>query len=173
MSTNLLHYKHKCCVLISAMKINNQIRSVVTQGIRLKQMNKSDLSKAIGVDRSWVTRFFNGDLKSLTSDNITKLQDALNVKFYSVEGDRISPTARKIAELIEKDERLADMFNSLTLSLEDDHYYDLPHLPTKDLVDFGKEILRASHEDPNKPGKVGKIAITWLAKRLEKIKGSK
>ena len=55
-------------------------------------------------------------------------------------------------------------------SLNDDHYYDLPLIPTKDLVDFGSEIVRAAHEDPDKPGKVGRIAMDWLSNRLKTLK---
>jgi hypothetical protein len=47
----------------------------------------------------------------------------------------------------------------------------LSYRPTKDLVDYGKEIMRASREDPDKPGKVHRIAVMWLAERLRKLEG--
>lgn len=154
------------------MKITNSVRSLVAQGLREKKMNQSELAKIIGVDRSWMTRFFqtSGGLKTMTDDIRWKLQDALSIKFHTDSKAEPSALSRQIDAAIEKDARLGSACELLLSSLSDDHYYDLPLIPTKDLMDFGKEIVRASHEYPDKPGKVGNIALTWLAARLEKLK---
>jgi len=154
------------------MKITNSTRSLVAQGLRENKMNQADLAKKLGLDRSWTTRFFktSGGLKSISDDLRWKIEDILAIKFFKVDESESSALARQIDAAIEKDARIGNACELLLSSLNDDHYYDLPLIPTKDLVDFGKTIVRVSHEDPDKPGKVGKIAMTWLAERLAKLK---
>lgn len=151
------------------MKITNDARSIVAQALRDKKMSQAALAKKLDVGRSWVTKFFNGSLKSLSDDHFFALQETLGVRLVTVSGDQ-NPLASKLASQIQKDPKVGQAFSEILAVMTDDHYYDLPMLPTKDLVDFGKEILRASHEDPGKPGKVGKIALTWLADRLQTLK---
>lgn len=145
----------------------------MAQALRDQQLTQADLAKKIGVNRSWATRFFreSDGMKTLDDDLRWKIEDFLGIKFFSaVENNPASALARKLDKVMEKDPRLSESIALLIASLEDDHYHEIPHLPTKDLVDFGKAIMRAAHADPDKPGKVGKIAITWLAERLQKLK---
>lgn len=154
------------------MEITNDTRSLVAKGLRDKKMNQAELAKKLGVDRSWTTRFFqtNGGLKTVSDDLMWKMQDALGIKFYENSQGESFELSRQIAAAIEKDARLGSAFEMLLRSINDDHYYDLPLIPTKDLVDFGKEIMRVAIQDSEKPGKVGKIALVWLADRLQKLK---
>lgn len=135
-------------------------------------MNQAELAKKIGVDRSWATRFFQseGGLKTISTDLRWKIEDALDIKILTYTEEEPSGLATQINAAIEKDQRIGAACELLLSSLEDDHYYDLPLLPTKDLVDFGKAIVKAVNENPDKPGKVGNIALSWLSNRMAKLK---
>lgn len=155
------------------MEITNATRALVTQALRDKDLKQSDLTKKIGVNRSWATRFFRekGGMKTLDDDLRWKIEDFLGIKFFSaVPQSSSSELAIRFDAALEKDPRLADSMALLLSSIEDDHYFDLPFIPTKDLVEFGKEIMKAAHEDPDKPGKVGRIAVEWLSGKLAELK---
>lgn len=155
------------------MKINDQIIASITQALRRKSMNKATLAEKMGNGRSWSTKLLNGTLKRLSDDQADLLEEILDVQFFNLkEEDSLPPMVRILGERVKKDPALADFITSLVQYSEGALYHEIPFLPTKDLVNFGKEITRAAHEDPDKPGKVGKIAINFLSDTLKKIKAS-
>lgn len=154
------------------MKITNDTRAIVTKALRDNGMSQAELAKKIGVGRSWMTKFFKGGIKNLSDDHYFSIQDTLGVQLATITRQSASALAIALAAEIEKDPAIEEAFNGILEVMKDDHYYDLPMLPTKDLVDFGKEIVLASNENPDKPGKVGRLAITWLAEKLQTLKAS-
>lgn len=133
-------------------------------------MSQSQLAEKIGLGKAWVSKLLNGGIKNLSDEHTDLLEEILGISFFTiVEKKKIPDLAIKLGEIMEGRPELTELVGNL-ITFDKSTFYALPYLPTKDLVDFGKEILRASHEDPDKPGKVGKIAITWLAERLNSLK---
>ena len=133
------------------MQITNSMRALVAQALRDREMSNAELAKELGVHRSWPTRFFDEKkgIKTLSTDMLFGLKDTLGIQFFTaVSTNPNSDLASKLDALMEKDSRVAKALASLVSSLQDDHYYDLPMLPTKDLVDFGNEIMRAPMKIP-------------------------
>lgn len=153
------------------MKITNNIRAVVLDGLRKKGIKKGEFAEALGHDKSWSTRFFDGTTKTLDEETADKIADLLDVSFVKVvrQGKPVSAIAARLAEEIERDEHLSGTFSNLLNYIDDSRQPYMPWIPTEDLVAFGEEMVRAAHEDADKPGKVGRIGIVWLAQCIEKL----
>ena len=153
------------------MNVTDHTRATITQALRNKSMSQTFLAEKMGLGKAWVSKLLNGGIKRLSDEHTDALEDILDISFFTlVDSTKIPGIAVKLGKLMEERPEVAEIANSL-LAMDESLFYSLPHLPTRDLVDFGKEILRASHEDPDKPGKVGKIALNRLSKRLDKLKG--
>lgn len=148
------------------MEITDNTRSTITQSLIKMKMTQTVLAKKMKTSKSWVSKLLNGTLKRLSDDQVDLLEEILETSLLEVL--EVNPTpemAKVLGERMKNSEELTDLVTSL-LRLYDNKsraYKTIPYLSTKDLVDFGKEIVRASHENPDKCGKVGKIAIEWLA----------
>lgn len=152
------------------MEITEHTRSTISQALRRLKMSKADLAKKMESGRSWSTKLMNGSLKRLSDDQTERLEDILGVSLLNISEKNPTPElAKQLGEQMKKSDDLAEVVAALVRMGDSSLYHSIPHIPTKDLVDFGKEITRAAHEDPSKPGKVGRIAITWLADRLKKL----
>ena len=152
------------------MEVTEKVKATISQGLRLKKMNQSELAKKMGMSRSWATRLLNGGLKHLDDDTSDKLMDVLGIQFVRVEDTRKTPElAMRLGENMRGDDDLQDLVAALIRINERKMFHSLPYLPTKDLVEFGKVINRASHENPDKDGKIGRIAMEWLANKLEEM----
>lgn len=153
------------------MNVTENTRATIVQSLRRKSMTQSELAEKMGMGKSWVTKLLNGTLKSLSDEHTDLLEEILDVSFFKLtKVDTLSPMARLLGERMKDNPALEEIMTSLVRMTDDSLHHELPYIPTKDLVDFGKEIMRAAHEDPDKPGKIGRIAITWLADRLQKLK---
>ena len=151
------------------MIITNETRAIVAKGLRDNSMSQSALAEHLCVNRSWMTKFFNGVIKTLSDDHYHGIQDALRVRLGVVSPSTATDLAVTIAAQIEKDSKVEEAFTKILDVMDNDHYYDLPIIPTDHIVNFGQEITRAVHADPKKPGKVGNAAVTFLSATLKKI----
>ena len=151
------------------MKITPNVRAIILSGLRNKDVKKTELSIHLGRPKNWATKLFNGTLKTLDDDTVDEICDYLGVSFIEVveKKQTVSATAVKLSNLMDQDEDIATTITSLAEYLEQATMRRLPYIPTRALVSLGKEITRAAHEDPDKPGKVGRIAVVWIAKHLE------
>lgn len=151
------------------MIITNETRAIVAKGLRDNSMSQSALAEHLRVNRSWMTKFFNGAIKTLSDDHYHGIQDALRVRLGVVSPSTATDLAVTLAAQIEKDSKVEEAFAKILDVMKNDHYYDLPIISKDHIVNFGKEITRAVHAEPNKPGKVGTAAVTFLSQTLKKL----
>ena len=152
------------------MNVTEHTIATITQGLRKNNMTQTELAEKMGFGKAWVSKLLKGGIKNLSDEHTDQLEEVLNVSFFTlVETNQVPGLAVELGQQMKDRPELTELVAAL-LSLNNSTFYTVPHIPTKDLVDFGKEIVRASHEDPDKPGKVGRIAITWLSERLNKLK---
>lgn len=154
------------------MKITNATRSLVAQSLREKGLKKSALAKKMGVDRSWMTRFFktSGGMQKMDNDLRAKLEEILEIEFFStIEKGPASALALKIDVAMDKDPRLSESLALLISAFNDDHFHDLPTLPDRDIVEFGKVVIRSSAGNTDQPAKAGGLVFSWLAERFKAL----
>jgi len=152
------------------LPISNEFRSAILEALRTTEMKQVELGERLGKSRSWTTKLLNGSLKSLSEEDWDAICETLGIKFELVESDPFPTSFHTLKNLcsdrpdrLELIDGIVSMFESQT-----DHH-SLPYIPTDDLVAFGEEMVRAAHEDPEKPGKVGRIGIVWMSKLLERL----
>ena len=153
------------------MDITDNTRSIITQSLRKLKMTQTELGKKMNTSKSWVSKLLNGTLKRLSDKQVDLLEEVLQTTFVTIESYNQTPElAKELGKRMDSSDDLTDVVEGLIhlFDSKSHAYKTIPYLSTKDLVDFGKEIVRAVHEDPNKHGKVGRIAIEWLSKRLDK-----
>ena len=158
------------------MKITESTRAIILSGLRKKGINQSELSEYLGHNKNWATRLFNGTLKTLNDDQVDKIIDYLDVSFVKVtqKGRKVSTLATRLSKASENDKNLSEALSYLADFVEDQNAQKfLPWIPTEDLVALGKECNRATHEDPDKDGKIGRIAVNFMAQVIERLNADK
>ena len=158
--------------LTQEMRITNATRSLVAQTLRERGLKKSALAKKMGVDRSWMTRFFKttGGMQKMNNDLRSKLEEILEIELFStIEKGPASALALKIDSEMDKDPRLSESLALLVSAFNDDRFHDLPTLTDGDMVEFGKAVIRSSAGNVDQPEKAGGLVFSWLAERLKAL----
>jgi len=145
------------------MNINESTRALVLQGLRNKKETRQWLAEKIGVHKSWVTRFFNGQVKSLTDEQIEALQKHLDIRFFSVaEKGQHSTAALDFAAEFDRNEAFASVAQALQQAMKG-AIYTPRYIPTQDMAKLGNDIIRICFENEDKPGKVARLVLEMLA----------
>jgi hypothetical protein len=145
------------------MNITESTRGLVLQGLRTKKQTRNWLAEKIGVHKSWVTRFFSGELKSLTDPQVEALQDALDIRFFSldVKGQH-STAALDIATEFDRNQAFAHLVQSMQTAMQKVTFTPR-YIPTAEMGKVGSEIIRIALENKEKPGKVARLVLELLA----------
>ena len=145
------------------MNITESVRALVLQGLRNKKQTRVWLSEKVGQHRSWATRFFNGEIKSLTDEQVEALQDALDIRFFAIgKAGQHSPAALDFATEFDRNQAFASVAGALKTAMAG-VIYTPRYIPTQDMAKLGNEIIRISFENEDKPGKVARLVLEMLA----------
>jgi len=145
------------------MNITESVRALVLQGLRTKKQTRSWLSEKVGQHKSWATRFFAGDIKSLTDEQVEALQNALDIRFFAIgKPGQHSPAALDFATEFDRNEAFASVAAALKSAMAG-AIYTPRYIPTQDMAKLGNEIIRISFENEDKPGKVARLVLEMLA----------
>ena len=141
-------------------------------------MRPSHVAEKLKKHRSFINRITSGDLKTLAHDDHEQLCKLLNI-IYREEDERqelhnktplVDSSIMRLQDVCDDDPsklKIVDQITMILESIQPKPKYELPWLDTPDLVAFGEEIMRAAHENPDKCGKVARIAMNWLADHYE------
>lgn len=145
------------------MNITESTRGLVLQGLRNKRQTRNWLAEKIGVHKSWVTRFFSGELKSLTDPQVEALQDALDIRFFAldVKGQH-STAALDVASEFDRNQAFAHVVQAMQQAMQRVTFTPR-YIPTVEMATIGNAIIRIVHEHEDKPGKVARLVLELLA----------
>ena len=109
-------------------------------------------------------------MQKMDNDLRAKLEEILEIEFFStIEKGPASALALKIDVAMDKDPRLSESLALLISAFNDDHFHDLPTLPDRDIVEFGKVVIRSSAGNTDQPAKAGGLVFSWLAERFKAL----
>lgn len=156
------------------MTITETTRNIVSDGLRKSGMSKKELAAKLGFNPGWITKFFDGKLKTLTEENAIVIEKALGVKFSRIvsKSDKIPGAAQELGKLMETRPELITIANALISITEERTIYGIPFMTPKELIKIGGEITRivAQWEDGNDPhyAKIGLESIKAISAVMEK-----
>lgn len=103
---------------MNSYPVTEPMRQLTLQAMRQQGVTKADIAKAVGAGRAWVTKFFNGGLKTIKQRPLRTFEDLLGIKYFerSAEVER-SPLANKIAALVDTDPAFAKLVVALVDAL--------------------------------------------------------
>lgn len=146
--------------------ITEPMRQSTLQAMRIKGTSQTEMAKAVGNGKAWVTKFLDGSLRTIKEENMHALEDLLGIKYFSVEkaaGAR-SPLANKIAAIVDSDPAFAKLAAALDTALSEARGAFTPrYIPTQDMTKLGQEIIRLVFANEDKPGKVAREVLKLLA----------
>lgn len=155
----------------------------MTDGLRRANKSKKELAAVLGMNPGWVTKFFDGTLKTLTDRHVDVIEKFLNVKFQRiVKGSHVPGAAIELGKLMNDRPELVSIVNGLLAMAEEKTIRSIPYMHPKELVKIGGEITRivAAWDQADDPhyAKIGLESIKVIsevmnkkAKAEEKIKG--
>lgn len=146
--------------------ITEPMRQITLQAMRLRGVSQTDMAKAAGLGKAWVTKFLDGSLKTIKEDAMQAIEDLLGINYFSIDkatGER-SPLANKIAALVDADPSFAKLAAALESALTEARGAFTPRfIPTQDMTKIGQEIIKLAFANEDKPGKVAREVLRLLA----------
>lgn len=145
--------------------ITPQMLSFILQSFRNKGYSQSELADLIEKSEAWVSKLLNGKQQSIDDSTFRKMEISLEIDFFGVsKNGKNSPLAEKIAAMVDSD----PLFASIALAAKDAiagarATFTPRYVPTEEMADLGKKIIKIATENPEKPGKVAKLVLQLLA----------
>jgi hypothetical protein len=146
--------------------VTEPMRQLALQALRTTGKTQTDLAKATGNGKPWVTKFLGGSMRTIKEKDILAIQEVLKIDFFHVEkaGGERSPLAAKIAGLVDTDPAFAKLASALEVALTEARGAFTPrYIPTKDMTKLGQEIIKLAFANEDKPGKVAREVLKMLA----------
>lgn len=145
------------------MNNTEQVRGAVLQALRNQKKTKEWLAEKVGQHKSWATRFFNGEVKSLTDEQAYAIQDALEISLFSIRRPGQHTTAAlDVAAEFDSCEGFAKVVNALRDAMKG-VIFTPRYIATDDMGELGKKIIAICKANPEKPGKVARLVLELLA----------
>ena len=145
------------------MNNTEQVRGAVLQALRSQKRTKEWLAEKVGQHKSWATRFFNGEVKSLTDEQAYAIQDALEIPLYGISRPgQHTTTALDVAAEFDRSEAFAKVVNALREAMMD-VIFTPRYIATQDMAAVGEKIIAICKANPDKPGKVARLVLELLA----------
>lgn len=125
------------------MKITQTVQDLVTDGLRRENKSKKELAAVLGVNPGWVTKFFDGTLKTLTDRYVEVIEKFLNIKFQRIIlGANVPGSAIELGKLMNERPELVGIVNGLLAMAEERTIRSIPYMHPKELIKIGGEITR-------------------------------
>lgn len=151
------------------MTITDHEIRVVRHGLRLKKMSNQDFAKALGVTKSWVSKFLAGEIKSVRDERQWLIEDTLEVQFREGAERSLapSPIALKVAEAMSESAAMVDLLDA-ALRLQSDCRKTVetaPWIPPKAMRGFGGKVIAIVDANREKPGKITRLILELIAEQ--------
>ena len=145
--------------------VTQAMRELALHAIRTKKLSKVGLAKAVDNGKPWVTKFFDGSLKSIKDKDLIAMEEYLDVRFFGVEIVEREPShlAQRISSLVDTDADFAKIAMVIDEMLTRPRPAFIPMVPSEDMSRIGQEIIRICFANEDKPGKVAKLVIELLS----------
>lgn len=144
------------------MTLTEASRGLIVQGLRTKKESRKWLADQMGLDKSWSTRLFKGEIKSLTDEQVEKLQSILDIRFFTASRGSHSTAAQDIAAEFDSNQAFARVVGAVRESMKE-VVFTPRYIPTQQMASVGNEIIRIAFENEDKPGKVARLVLELLA----------
>lgn len=151
------------------MKITKQIQDTVLDALRKQNVSKKEFAAMVGMNPAWVSKFFNGKLKTLTDGIPKRIESGLGIKLLRIlpKGEEVPGVAVDLGELMTDYPELSVIANSLVALTQAKTRYAVPFMTPKELIKIGGEITRIVHqwengEDPHY-AKIGLESVKVIA----------
>lgn len=144
------------------MTLTESSRGLVVQGLRTKKQTRKWLAEQMGLNKSWVTRLLNGEIKSLTDAQVEQLQGILDIRFFTVQRGSNSTAAQDIAAEFDSNQAFAKVVVAVRESMRE-VVFTPRYIPTQQMASVGNEIIKIAFANEDKPGKVARLVLELLA----------
>jgi len=126
------------------MKITPSIQAIVTEGLRKSGVLKKQLASELGVNPAWITKFYDGTLKTLADEHVKVIERVLNVKFQRIVSavDAIPGAAVELGKLMNEKPELAGIVSGLLALSQSQTIHSIPFMTPKELIKIGAEITK-------------------------------
>lgn len=145
------------------LEVDENVIALVQDQLRLRDdLNQTTLAEALGYKRSWMSRFLDGDVKTLHDDVVDKLESVLGVKIIRHEGEQIPSEAVEIARAMNDSDDLRNIvLSALRLSRKKSPIVG-KWFPTKDMPRIGARIITICFDNEHQAGKVAREVLKLL-----------
>jgi hypothetical protein len=147
------------------MNVTENVKALILQGLRKKKQNKIWLADQMNLHKSWSTRLLNGQIKSLSDEQVEKLMQVLEIQFFTlqrVDESKISAKAMLIAAEFDKNQAFASVASALQLAMKG-VVYTPKYIPTEQMSHMGEKIIAIVETNKEKPGKIARLVLELLA----------
>lgn len=149
------------------MKVTPSTIQLILNRLRnpsLPKIRQSDIAEKMGYGKAWVSKLVNGNLKTLTSDQVERLEEILDIRFHSVveDGESIPDVALEAAKLLETNPKFASVLVGLVEMAKQIPAFSPRYIETPDMTKIGHEIIRIVQANSDKPGKVTRLVLELL-----------
>lgn len=130
------------------MNITKTTQAIVTEGLRVSGLSKKELAAKLGVNPGWITKFYDGTLKTLSDKHADAIEKALNVRFKRIvsKQDGIPGIAIELGKAMNDRPELAQIVSGLLALAEQKMVFSIPFMTPKELIKIGGEITRVVAE---------------------------
>ncbi len=145
------------------MKISETLRTRIVAGMRDAGLNQTQIAKAMGYEKPWATRLLNGTMKTLSDDQVERLEQILGIEFFrfSKTGKEVSGLGLMVSEATKDNPDLAQAVEAVC-RLADRPAFTPPYIETSDMTLIGQEIIRLVFANEDKAGKVAREVLKLL-----------
>jgi len=137
-------------------------KSLILNAIRESKgaVKKSDIAEICGgKSPAWVSNLIkplnHGGTKSISNEDANKIEGLLGISLLSNDhADSIDDIAMLDQDVKDINKHLVSLYKRM-----DANKYELPFIPTDDIIALGELCLSMAKSDPDKPGKIGRVII--------------
>jgi len=137
------------------------------------KVTQTMLAEHMGLGKPWASKLLGGTMKTLSDDQVRKLEGFLGVRLRDVvthSGD-VSPLALEATRLMDGNAPLTKAIQAV-LSLASVPVPAGPvspsWIPTQEMSRVGQEVIRIAYANEDKPGKVARMVIELLSREAQK-----
>lgn len=126
------------------MNITTTTQAIVTDGLRTSGLSKKELASALGVNPGWITKFYDGTLKTLSDKHAATIEKTLKVKFQRIvqPDEGIPGAAVELGKIMNSKPELSGIVSGLIALANQQTLYAIPFMTPKELTKIGAEITK-------------------------------
>ncbi len=156
------------------MNITKTTQAIVTEGLRTSNLSKKELAAKLEVNPGWITKFYDGTLKTLSDKHVKAIEKALGVKFSRLVSteDGIPGAAIELGKAMNDKPELSAIVSGLLELVGQQTIHSIPFMTPKELIKIGGEITKivARWDEQNDPhyAKIGLESIKVISELMTK-----